>query len=166
MTKPRVGVYWGRRILKLIPVLSCAFLLGGCGMFTGSPPPPNFKCTGVVKTAYNQVGKKYRMGGASPQKGFDCSGLVWWSYKQHGIKLPRITTDQAKTGKAVPKKQVKPGDILVFKTGQSPRGLHTGLYAGADSFIHSPGKGKKVCLEKLSAAYWRNKLIAVRRITN
>lgn len=152
-------------------ILIAAFLsiessfLSGCGLLATSDVSPHIKCTDVVKTAYSQVGKKYRLGGSSPQRGFDCSGLVWWSYKQHGVKLPRITTDQARIGKAVSKKQAKPGDIVVFRTSQSPRGLHTGLYAGADKFIHSPGKGKKVCLDELSAPHWKGKLVSVRRIT-
>ena len=137
------------RKLATFMVLSSALALSGCSFLSQKPsaPPPNINCTGVVKTAYSQIGKKYRSGGASPQKGFDCSGLVWWSYRQHGVALPRITTEQAKSGRPISKKLLKPGDIVVFRTGQSPRGLHTGLYAGGDSFIHSPGQGKKV-LEK------------------
>lgn len=141
-------------------------LLSGCGLFTAvvEEPQPAINCTGVVKTAYSQVGKKYRLGGASPKKGFDCSGLIWWSYKQHGVKIPRITTDQARAGKAVPKNAARPGDIVVFRTSGAPRGLHTGLYAGKGAFIHSPSKGKKVCLEKLSNPHWKKRLIAIRRI--
>lgn len=149
---------------NLCLLLTCALPLGGCGFLSGNSTVSNIKCTDVVKTAYSQMGKKYRLGGASPQKGFDCSGLVWWSYKQHGVKLPRITSDQAKTGKSVSKRLAKPGDIVVFRSSNSPRGLHTGLYAGDGKFIHSPGKGKKVCIDKLTTGYWKNKLVSVRRV--
>lgn len=152
-------------LLKVFSLIFYCLFFSGCGMLsTQMTPNPDIKSSDVVKTAYRQVGKKYRLGGASPQKGFDCSGLVWWSYNQHGIKLPRITLDQAKAGKSVPRRLAKPGDIVVFRTGQSPRGLHTGLYAGADSFIHSPGRGKTVCLDQLSAPHWKNKLVSVRRV--
>ncbi|WP_229772679.1 C40 family peptidase [Desulfovibrio sp.] len=110
------------------------------------------------------MGKKYRLGGASPQKGFDCSGLIWWAYRQNGLNVPRITVDQARAGQSVPKNLARPGDIVVFRTGQSPRGLHTGIYAGGDSFIHSPRRGERVRMESMNIPYWRSKLISVRRV--
>lgn len=145
--------------------LLCAILLSGCGLLRparNGPPPA--KAQKVVHTAYAQMGKKYRLGGSSPQKGFDCSGLIWWAYRQNGLKVPRITTDQAKAGQAVPKSLARPGDIVVFRTGQSPRGLHTGIYAGGDAFIHSPRRGERVRMEGMNIPYWRKKLISVRRV--
>lgn len=145
------------------------FLLGclsGCGLFSagGGGRYAAVKGRNVVETARSQIGNRYRAGGASPQKGFDCSGLVWWSYGQHGVKVPRITTDQAKAGKSVSRKSLKAGDIVIFRTGNSPRGLHSGLYCGNGTFIHSPGSGKKVCIDKLSGNYWKDRLIAIRRV--
>lgn len=144
-----------------------AMLLGGCGFFswTADPGPPPKGADKIVRKAWSQMGKKYRVGGASPQKGFDCSGLVWWSYRQCGIKVPRITTGQAKAGKPVSRKAARPGDIVVFRTGNSPRGLHTGIYAGNDRFIHSPSSGKRICMEKISGTHWGRKLASLRRIS-
>ncbi|MDO5483838.1 MAG: C40 family peptidase [Desulfovibrionaceae bacterium] len=110
------------------------------------------------------MGKKYRMGGASPSKGFDCSGLVYWAYRKNGLSVPRVTTDQARAGKAVSRSQLKPGDIVVFRTGQSPRGLHTGIYAGGGSFIHSPRAGERVRMESMDINYWKKRLVTARRI--
>lgn len=118
----------------------------------------------IVKTAYSQMGQRYRYGGDSPQKGFDCSGLIWWTYKKHGIPVPRITTDQAKAGKSIPRSQAKPGDIVVFRTGTSPRGLHTGIYSGNGTFIHSPRKGERVRMESMEIPYWDKSFIGVRRV--
>lgn len=163
--------FWDLRpfIMRILPLLLLGSLFlnaSGCGFmpFGGNGTTGYTRGANVIETAQSQMGKKYRPGGASPQKGFDCSGLVWWSYKQHGINVPRITSDQAKTGKAVPKKLARPGDIVIFRTGNSPRGLHSGLYCGNGSFIHSPGKGKKVCLDKLTGSYWKDRLVAVRRV--
>lgn len=145
--------------------LALALPLAGCGFFgqKTEPLPEAGASHKIVCTAYSQMGKRYRSGGASPQKGFDCSGLVWWSYGQHGIKVPRTTTDQAKAGRKVPKGSARPGDLVVFRTSHSPRGLHTGIYAGDRKFIHSPSSGKTVCMDDL-AGYWGKRLIAVRRI--
>lgn len=155
------------RLWRCLPPLLAILLLGGCGFFgqkTADSGPAPVKAHKVVRTAYSQMGKQYRSGGASPQKGFDCSGLIWWAYRQHGVKVPRITTDQARAGQPVPKARPRPGDIVVFRTGSSPRGLHTGIYAGGGSFIHSPRKGERVRMESLNIPYWKSKLIAVRRV--
>ena len=154
-----------RRVLVLPLLLSLTMLLTGCGLFRptddGHTPASAQK---VMQSAYSQIGSKYRLGGASPQKGFDCSGLIYWAYSKHGVKVPRITTDQAKTGKSVSKFSAHAGDIVVFRTGSSPRGLHTGIYAGDNSFIHSPGKGKRVRMDKIDDKYWKDKLVSVRRV--
>lgn len=156
-----------RSLAQLLAAIFLLASLNGCAMFASKSEAPlkaGINCSNVVKTAYSQIGKKYRSGGASPKKGFDCSGLVWWSYKQHGVSVPRITKDQAKAGKSVPRKAARPGDIVVFRSRNSSNGLHTGLYAGKDSFIHSPSSGKTVCLDKLSKPHWKKSLIAIRRV--
>ena len=131
--------FW--RACVLGPLL--ALLLSGCGMFRPADNGP-----APVKA----------------QKGFDCSGLIWWAYRQNGMSVPRVTVDQARAGQSVPKSLARPGDIVVFRTGQSPRGLHTGIYAGDDSFIHSPRRGERVRMESMNIPYWRSKLISVRRV--
>ena len=76
--------FW--RACVLGPLL--ALLLSGCGMFRPADNgPAPVKAQKVVHTAYSQMGKQYRLGGASPQKGFDCSGLIWWAYRQNGMRV-------------------------------------------------------------------------------
>ena len=141
------------------------FLLTGCGIFQfGSEDVSPKAAHQVVSTAYTQLGKRYAYGGASPKAGFDCSGLIFWAYRKHGFKVPRITTDQARYGKKVAKNQIREGDILVFKIPESPRNLHTALYAGKQQFIHSPGKGKRVKVDSVQKEYWKKRLVAVRRV--
>ena len=41
-----------------------------------------------------------------PAPSFDCSGLVQWSFAQAGIFMPRVAADQARTGPAVPVKDL------------------------------------------------------------
>lgn len=119
----------------------------------------------VVRTAATQIGQRYRLGGESPRTGFDCSGLVYWAYKQHGIKIPRVTRSQANVGQKISKQNLRPGDIVVFKTRNSPNGLHTGLYAGKNSFIHAPNSKQRVKVESLeSGSYWASRLLYGRRV--
>lgn len=149
-------------------LLVVCMLAGGCGMVGGFQPSGDAHlATGekIARTASGQLGKRYAFGGASPQKGFDCSGLVWWACRQNGVSVPRITSDQARAGMRIPYEKARPGDILVFRTGaDSPRGLHTGLYMGGGSFIHSPRRGERVRRESVETPYWRRNLVAVRRV--
>lgn len=119
----------------------------------------------VVRTAATQIGQRYRLGGESPRTGFDCSGLVYWAYKQHGITIPRVTRSQASVGQKISKQNLRPGDIVVFRTRNSPNGLHTGLYAGKNSFIHAPNSKQRVKVESLeSGSWWGSRLLYGRRV--
>ena len=160
---PRQKTSW--LALKLSLLFLLCLNLCACGLFqTQDSDPIPQDARKVVKTACTQLGKSYRRGGASPAKGFDCSGLLYWAYRKNGYQMPRISTQQAKVGQAVAKKQARAGDIFVFKVAQSPRGLHTGICMGNNDFIHSPSKGKKVKVDSVNNTYWKERLIAVRRV--
>ena len=57
------------------------------------------------------------------------------------------------------------GDIMVFRTGQSGTGLHTGLYAGGSKFVHSPKPGARIRLDSVKNKYWKQRLVSVRRVS-
>ena len=146
-----------RSYRRLFQIFFLALILGsasGCAMFQPDDPGYNNpqRAQNIVRTASSQEGKQYRMGGASPSRGFDCSGLIWWAYRQNGLKVPRVTVDQARAGYAVPKSSPRPGDIMVFRTSSGPRGLHTGIYAGNNTFIHSPSRGKTTGSSRYAAS--------------
>ncbi len=147
----------------LLVLLCSAIFLVGCGSKKPSPQISSKKANAVVKTAKSQIGKSYRSGGQSPKTGFDCSGLIQWAYKVHGVKVPRVTTAQAKAGKKIKSTKARPGDILVFRSSGSRSGLHTGIYVGNNKFIHSPRAGTKVRIEEINR-YWKPRLRSVRRI--
>ncbi|MBO4369707.1 MAG: C40 family peptidase [Desulfovibrio sp.] len=165
MCTPNSFTFKTHQAIRLLLLILLSLMLTGCGLFNfGESDPAPAKAKKVVSTAYSQIGKQYRLGGASPSKGFDCSGLVYWVYKKNGYKIPRVTTDQAKCGTGVAERNAREGDIVVFRTSRSPRGLHTGIYAGKNSFIHSPRKGKNVKVDRMDNSYWKDKLVAVRRV--
>lgn len=149
-------------------VLIFCLMLSGCALpvliwqeQTNTITAKHLDSSLVVKTALSQIGRPYKYGGSTP-KGFDCSGLVWWSYRQNGINIPRKTLDQVNTGKEIPFRLAREGDILVFKISFSA--LHTGLYVGNGQFVHSPSSGRKVRLDQISNKYWSKRLFKVRRI--
>lgn len=164
------------RHLRFLSLLFAAFLtstwLTGCApvRIVGMQAPPQNVVSQignkVAQTAATQLGKPYRSGGESPKKGFDCSGLIYWAFQQNGMQVPRVTTQQATMGRAVPRSQLRPGDILVFRTASAPNGLHTAIYAGQGNFIHSPNKKSRVRYDNLATPYWNKAYKSARRVNS
>ena len=104
----------------------------------------------------------YKLGGASVS-GSDCSGFIQSVFKEHfKATVPRTTVTQFQSGVSVRRNALKAGDIVFFRTGRGPNGLHTGIYVENDEFIHLSTKGgvKKV---SLNSSYWKPKFIGARR---
>lgn len=118
----------------------------------------------IVQKAKSQLGKRYKFGGTRPETGFDCSGLIHWSYNQHGIKIPRSTRELIKYGVPVKVENARPGDIIIFSSFGRRSGYHAGLVTEDDSFIHSPRTGKNIRIESYKSAFWKPKILSVRRV--
>jgi len=151
---------------------------GGAGPYGGPPPPelppprPPATFTGnagdVVQTAIESLGTPYIWGGTE-DNGFDCSGLIQYAYGQHGIRLPRMSRDQARVGGEVTPvlAALRPGDILLFSARPGAGVTHVGMYVGDLKFIHSASRGVK--LSRLDprdpeGAYWLDRWVGVRRV--
>ena len=119
----------------------------------------------IATTASRQIGTPYRLGGQTPGKGFDCSGLVQWVYSQYGISVPRQTTGQQHVGRAVKLSEAMAGDLVVFRSGSAPHGLHTGIMTSHTTFVHAPRTGFNIREESINS-YWRPRLISVRRVSD
>lgn len=135
----------------------------------GAAPEAAMVRAQVVETALEVMGAPYRWGG-SDSNGFDCSGLINYAYGEHGLILPRVSRDQARTGMAVDRTvaALLPGDILGFSVERSGV-THVGLYVGDGMFIHSASEGVK--LSSLTATdgdsrWWQQRWVVVRRIIN
>jgi cell wall-associated NlpC family hydrolase len=122
----------------------------------------------IVATALTVMGTPYKWGGTDTL-GFDCSGLIRYAYAQHGVTLPRMATDQARTGSEVGRalEQLLPGDILTFADQPGGPVSHVGLYVGDGQFIHSARGG--VQISALSASdtigqWWFARWVGARRL--
>src|SRR5207244_1695768 len=106
---------------------------GGYGGPPELPPPaPPTTISGnagdVVQTAIESLGTPYIWGGTA-DNGFDCSGLIQYAYGQHGIRLPRMSRDQARAGAEVAPvvDALRPGDVLLFSTRPGAGVTHVGM---------------------------------------
>ena len=121
-----------------------------------------------MRTALDALGTPYVWGGTEAN-GFDCSGLIQWAYSQHGIRLPRISRDQARSGNEVTPvlEALQPGDILLFAAQPGGGVTHVGMYIGNQTFIHSAKEGVKLSrlvAEDSDGTWWVSRWIGARRI--
>ena len=108
-------------------------------------------------------GVKYRMGGMS-KKGIDCSGFVYRTFKDKMlVNLPRTTTLQSQVGYEINKSELRPGDLVFFKTGLIFKDNHVGVYMGRNRFLHA-STSRGVMISKLSNPYWKDAYWHSRRI--
>jgi murein DD-endopeptidase / murein LD-carboxypeptidase len=94
-------------------------------------------------------GVKYKLGG-STKKGIDCSQFtkkLYWEV--YGLKLGKNCAEQWNQTKRIKKDSLKVGDIVFFRSRQSPSGWHCGLYLGNDSFAHAANKKEGVKISSL-----------------
>ncbi len=130
-------------------------LLGGC-----SSAPVRDAAGGkaererLLATAMDLLGTPYRYGGRSPREGFDCSGFVQYTFHRVGITVPRTTRAQYNASRPVSRRQLRPGDLVFFRTG-GRRIAHVGIYLGEGRFIHAPASGKRVSTARLDDPWWR-----------
>lgn len=115
----------------------------------------------ALKTHYSRwQGTPYRPGGMG-KTGVDCSGFTLVTYHQlFGLNLGRSTEDQLQHGIPVPRDDLRPGDLVFFKTGFFKK--HVGIYLDQDLFLHASGS-KGVTVSTLNLTYWRKAFWTARR---
>lgn len=109
---------------------------------------PNLKPLGSFVMEW--YGVKYRLGG-NTKKGIDCSQFTKKLYSEvYGKRLGNNCAEQWKQTKRIKKDSLLVGDIVFFRSTQSPSGWHCGLYLGNDTFAHAANKKEGVKISSLS----------------
>jgi hypothetical protein len=112
------------------------------------------------------LGMPYRRGGTG-SNGIDCSGLSRKFYLEiYGVDLPHSSREQCSLNifEKVPldTDAFESKDLLFFRN-KNRRINHVGIYLEDGKFLHaSPNKG--VMISSLGESYWKNRLVASRRI--
>jgi cell wall-associated NlpC family hydrolase len=107
-------------------------------------------------------GTPYRFGSNSSHA-LDCSGFVQKVFRANGIELPRDSRRQAKYGYKVNLSELKPGDLLFFKT-YSRDVSHVGIYIGDGKMIHAATRGGQVKVSSIYDPYYRQRFLFAKRV--
>lgn len=99
----------------------------------------------AIKYALAQIGDRYVFG-ADGLTTWDCSGLTMRAFKAAGVSLPHSSRAQYRYGKAIPKNQLQPGDLVFFGKPIS----HVAIYLGPDRMLHAPRSGSRVKIANMN----------------
>lgn len=121
----------------------------------------------VAKYAKEQLGQKYVWGATGPLT-FDCSGFTRAVFLcTTGIKIPRVSRNQAKIGKYIKYEELKRGDMVFFDTEKKYSGKvnHVGIYLNKGNFIHASSAKKKVIITNFKKKpFYKNRFLWGRRV--
>lgn len=112
-----------------------------------------------VNSVYRKwVGTRYRLGG-NGVGGIDCSAFVQKVMGGGFNKyLPRSTAEQRYSGKSIAKSDLRPGDLVFFRSNS-----HVGVYIGGGKFVHA-SSSRGVTTSSLSENYWVRTYSQSRRV--
>jgi probable lipoprotein NlpC len=115
----------------------------------------------LIAQYHSWKGTPHRWGGMSKQ-GIDCSGLVQLTFQQKfALILPRTTAEQVKMGQRIRRSELRPGDLVFFKTGMNVR--HVGMMVDSMKFLHA-SSSRGVLLSRMDNLYWQSHYWQSRRI--
>lgn len=118
------------------------------------------KASKIISKAKTYMGRPYKFGAKTGNtRSFDCSSFTQYLYKLYGVKLPRESAQQAKSGRYVSKANLKPGDLVFF---YSPI-HHVGIYIGNGKIIHTYGK-PGVTISSINSGWWKAHYKTARRV--
>ena len=118
----------------------------------------------MANQALSYRGRPYIFGAASPSRGFDCSGLIYFLLRQRGYNPPRMASGYRSYGTAVSRKDLKPGDLLLFANTYKRGISHIGIYIGNNNFVHAASTRQGVRTDSLSTKYYAKKYHSARRV--
>lgn len=132
------------------------------GIPGGLPDDLDERTSALLREAFTYLGVPYVWAG-NTRSGLDCSAFVRNVFSTQGVRLPRVSADQARVGAAVNWEELRAGDRLYFDMGNKGRVSHTGIYLGNGYFIHASSNRKCVDVDSLMKPSYYKALVGARR---
>src|SRR6266511_3098080 len=106
----------------------------------------------AVRFALDQLGKRYRWGGAGPMA-YDCSGLTMMAYRSAGVRIPRVSRWQYEVDQRIPVRQLVAGDLVFYaRNPANPSTIdHVGMYLGGGRMVEAANRSVPIRI----ASIWR-----------
>jgi lipoprotein Spr len=102
------------------------------------------------------IGVKYRLGG-NTKRGIDCSQFskrLYWDV--YGKRIEGTCDEQWDQTIRIKKDSLQVGDIIFFRSRQSPSGWHCGVYIGDKRFVHAANRLEGVKISTLDEPRYLN----------
>ncbi|WP_173135813.1 C40 family peptidase [Kibdelosporangium persicum] len=112
----------------------------------------------VLRYALAQIGRPYVWGAVGPES-FDCSGLMMTAYRVANVNLPRVSIQQSAVGQAIPRDQVRPGDMIFYYTPVH----HVAMAIDGNRAVHAPSAGQNVKIAPIDSI---GPITVIRRVMN
>lgn len=165
----RPHFFSGLLLLALaLPALPCQAMrldeqLDEAAMQWGPAVPIDTERAAITDYLRASLGEPYRLGATGGSEGYDCSGLVLRAYAAAGLEVPRVSSEQLRTGAAVPLDALRAGDLLFYRMGGNrPQGLHVVVYVGEGRAIHASVGHRQVREIDITRSVWSKRLVAAR----
>ncbi|WP_168211276.1 C40 family peptidase [Actinosynnema sp. ALI-1.44] len=112
----------------------------------------------VLRYALGKIGSPYVWGAVGPDT-FDCSGLMMTAYRVAGVNLPRVSIQQSAVGQAIPRYQVRAGDMIFYFSPVH----HVAMAIDGNRAVHAPSSGQNVKIAPIDSI---GPVTVIRRVMN
>ena len=121
----------------------------------------------LVMVAEQYINFPYTRGGKSPDTGFDPSGFVYWCLKEMGLDVKRRNSagyaEEEGWDKITRLSELRPGDLLFFRTGDNENINCVCIYLGNSMMIY-PSTSKECVIITEINSYWTNAFQWAKRV--
>ncbi len=112
------------------------------------------------------LGKPYKLGGRT-EKGIDCSQFNKRLYLDvYKLTLENVCYKQWNQTQRIKRDSLQVGDLLFFRSRQSPSGWHCGCYIGNSYFVHAANRFEGVKISSIKEPRYLSSYKGAGRLTN
>ena len=106
--------------------------------------------TALNNFVYHWLGKPYKLGGKT-ERGIDCSQFNKRLYNDvYKLQIENVCYKQYNQTERIKKDSLQIGDLLFFRSRQSPSGWHCATYIGETMFVHAANRYEGVKISSLN----------------